>query len=447
MAIPEKFKNIVHIANLIEIGLKVDFLEDIREIKYIEEGKSWKDKLNYMKCNDFLQKINSLEDFTQITSFHSSKENNKEIQTKYRYSIVDVSSYYENYDKYDYDQIISYCNRNIPIKSRIFPSYLMPTVQQGKLIKLDEENQLNKFHYEMINNVDIGTILIFLPNKITGGNLVFKLEEDEFCIDISKFTEITAVIFSKVLYKFELITSGIKYLIKSTIVSSFTEKFGEDFLTEKDLQIDSLNDIYIDKNREKYITDCKNSISTFIDEEISNLKNGILYEIDKSIQNDENINDEIEEIEEIKEFNMRLIINNIKSKIRSLNNKLGLNEFRHTYKQNVSREPITYVLGYCYNHSNINSLHPNLIKFIREAIKDGKKVMLIYCTFKIIEYYDTDKKYFELSNPIPFHRLDYSYLESPINGNLENYNKDENIYYTYKSSCIYTYKSSCLYIA
>ena len=60
MAIPEKFKNIVHITNLIEIGLKVDFLEDIREIKEIkeiEEGKSWKDKLNYIKCKKYPEQL------------------------------------------------------------------------------------------------------------------------------------------------------------------------------------------------------------------------------------------------------------------------------------------------------------------------------------------------------------------------------------------------------
>ena len=102
MVVPEKFKNIVHIDNLTQLGLNIKFWEDIRVIKDIPTGKSHSFKSNYMKCDDFLQKINLLEDFIQMTigskqgnvfnsNVRSSKEQNQEIQSRYKY---DISNHY-----------------------------------------------------------------------------------------------------------------------------------------------------------------------------------------------------------------------------------------------------------------------------------------------------------------------------------------------------------------
>ena len=460
MSVPDKFKHLVHIATLKQLNLKIDFWEDIQETEDIKGGHRYMPKKKFMDFNEFLEKINK-EDFTQMTvgskngnvfnpAIRSSKEQNKRIESRFKYNVIGEKSYDydeecdEDCEEYSYDGRL-----NIEIKTHIFPSYYMTTFQKGNLIKYEEGDHFDTFHYDTLNDIDIGTILIFIPTKFTGGDLVFKLDKngeeegEEFHVEPSKFTEMTAVIFGKILHKCEKITSGVRYVTKSTVVSSFKKKFSGNFLTEKDLENYKFESTFSQELKQKYINESKEEITAIVDTQFTQLKNNILYEFVANIGKDnKDFGYELAKLFNEFDMNMDLIQKSVKSTYYSLNNKLGSNDFCHKYQEKKHSAPVAYVLGYYYDHTNINSLHPNLIKFIRDAMEDGKKVSLIYCHFNITVHYDKDEGH--NPKPRPARKLNYCYLENPINGKMESHESEYNDYSGYDN--FYTYVSSCLYV-
>jgi hypothetical protein len=116
------------------------------------------------------------------------------------------------------------------------------------LIKYEEGDHFNEFHYDMFKKDNIATVLIFPPcntsdllgsisnierNTLTrfkGGDLIFKLGEKTFILKTSEFSDkdYTVVIFSDILHKCEPIISGIRYVFKTTISSEMPKILSDD---------------------------------------------------------------------------------------------------------------------------------------------------------------------------------------------------------------------------
>jgi len=91
------------------------------------------------------------------------------------------------------------------------------------LIKYEEGDHFNEFHYDTFKDGNVATILIFVPSEYTGGDLIFKIGETEHIIKTDEFKETTCVIFGNVLHKCTPITHGIRYVIKGTIKAELPE--------------------------------------------------------------------------------------------------------------------------------------------------------------------------------------------------------------------------------
>jgi uncharacterized protein YlbG (UPF0298 family) len=126
------------------------------------------------------------------------------------------------------------------------------------LIKYEEGDHFNEFHFDTRIYNDIATLLIFPPyNTFTGGDLVFKINEEIFTLNTSSFskTEFTMVIFTDILHKCEPITSGTRYVFKTSIYSSMPKILSNDFK-------------FTLEKLEKY-----KCVPEIIEQEIQNLKN------------------------------------------------------------------------------------------------------------------------------------------------------------------------------
>jgi hypothetical protein len=98
-----------------------------------------------------------------------------------------------------------------------------------KLLKYDQGDHFNEFHYDTLNKNNVATMLIFPPKKFTpdytGGDLVFKLpdSDNEFRVEPSQFNsdDYTIIIFNDILHKCEPVLSGTRYVFKTIIEASF----------------------------------------------------------------------------------------------------------------------------------------------------------------------------------------------------------------------------------
>jgi hypothetical protein len=128
-------------------------------------------------------------------------------------------------------------NKNISIKNReyislsnidILNKHLNCKVDCSiSLLKYDQGDHFNEFHYDTLNKKNVATVLIFPPKKFTpsytGGDLVFKQDSDEFRINTSNFDldYYTIIMFDDILHKCEPILSGTRYVFKTTIFTSY----------------------------------------------------------------------------------------------------------------------------------------------------------------------------------------------------------------------------------
>ena len=124
------------------------------------------------------------------------------------------------------------------------------------LIKYEVGDHFNEFHYDSLKDNEIATILIFPPKymigEFTGGDLIFKIENEEYRVEPSKFEDkFVCVIFGKILHKCEPITSGTRYVIKNTIISTLPDIISDEKIFKlKDIEenIININDEYL-KNK------------------------------------------------------------------------------------------------------------------------------------------------------------------------------------------------------
>ncbi len=217
------FDDYVYVGSLDDLRLKINQKYQIPEKYYCHFSK--KEKVGYRQESKPLDK--SYFDMLKPEKFVASsvgKSNTDIIDQNIRQSKIYKDCQLEIHDKY-----FSY-SRSIDTK-KIKPiqhSLECDISFDINLLKYDEGDHFNEFHYDTFKNGIIATFLIYPPKSMTGGytggDLVFKINDIEYRVEPSKFDDkFMCVIFGKVLHKCEPVTSGTRYVIKSSIEAKLPE--------------------------------------------------------------------------------------------------------------------------------------------------------------------------------------------------------------------------------
>ena len=332
------------------------------------------------------------------------------------------------------------------------------------LIKYEEGDHFNEFHYDTFENDNVATLLIFPPKKMcgdfTGGDLVFKINEQEYRVEPSKFDitygdKFVCVIFGRVLHKCESVLSGIRYVFKTNIeadlpnILSDVNKFKIDII-DKSFE----NNEFIIKQKEQ------NIIQLEIEEK--NLKELLTkyYDIKMNLMI-ENLPDNLEEYleenldydyttkQEIKTLNQEY--GKIKKNINRLRN-MEYNDEPQYYKLNEKKYNICVLPYYIENMSNILEYTLSTRMYIKSKIQEGWNVTYMHKNFD----YKTDYEegYRKLENDDIYDDYGYNYSKYELhydsydisNGKCLDYHSEYNdqsgndIYEEYKCSCLLIWK-------
>jgi len=252
----ESFSDYVFIGSLSELGFKL-------EEKYKEKF----DNNSYtLKSRPFDSKYFTALDQTKFVQSTVSKDNKDIVDDGVRSSKIYKKCNIEVRSSCTYD----YYNRKInttkvkPLKNSLECSF----AYEFDLIKYEEGDHFNEFHYDTFKNGNVATLLIFYPSEYTGGDLVFKIDDVEHIIKTDEFKEITCVIFGKVLHKCTQITSGIRYVFKGSIKASLPNilSVNNRFTIDEIDKIDKINNVStVEINYDDEIEEQKKIIEDLID--------------------------------------------------------------------------------------------------------------------------------------------------------------------------------------
>lgn len=368
-----------------------------------------------------------------------------------------------------------YTKINIPILNHNIECY--PNCHSD-LIKYEEGDHFDEFHYDTYKYGEVATLLIFPPqnisDKFTGGDLIFKINDIEHVVETSKFNPdiFTCVIFGKVLHKCTPILSGTRYVFKGRINSHFPNVISEDKLIKlSDIEIDILSLEKVREERQTQIKEKEIEIKECITEYFIKKTEYLMKKSELCISNidkenydfdlvdrNEGSDDDIDDDSDIKD-----LYDDFKNKQRELIllKDIFNNNFCHKegfyidlmskYKYNIFPLPM-----YINNLTRYEEYDNKILQEIKRFINLGYKVTPLYITFEIEkkyndfdstisaltmtdhDTYDEDDYYYNSKDEIYFHKDKNIIRKGKLINQYSEYN-DESGYdkhIKYECSCL-----------
>jgi hypothetical protein len=269
------------------------------------------------------------------------------------------------------------------------------------LIKYEEGDHFNEFHYDTRKNKEIATVLIYPPyNTFTGGDLVFKINDKLFALNTSSFskTEFTIVIFTDILHKCEPITSGTRYVFKTSIISSMPKILSDDlkFTLEK---LEKYNpDKQNKQDKTEKIAEIKKQLKNVID---------TYYDSKKKYINEflpDDINDDDPDDYSDSEITYKKLLQQLSS-LESQKITYQYTFFEQVYNLIDNKHNINILPTYIENIYDINSYESYIVEYVKSLLQKGYNVAPLYMKF----YFKTEFKDYENmtgSSPIDINMID-----------------------------------------
>ena len=256
------------------------------------------------------------------------------------------------------------------------------------IVKYEEGDHFNKFHYDTFINKNVATILIFPPGNYTGGDLVFKIDNQEHVVKTSEFTTDTCVIFGNVLHKCTPVTSGIRYVCKGIINATLPNILSD----VNKFKLESINLAEISKlaettksdkksiMTEEIIKNHKHKIEEIIDEyyqmKIENIKQSINEdEPSEDIDSKEYDTTELEDIS--KKF--KLLINELERLKK--NNMESSSHYIYDYPLETTKYNICVLPYFISSMNDFSEYDISTLKYIKQLITNGWNVTSMYEIF------------------------------------------------------------------
>jgi hypothetical protein len=358
------------------------------------------------------------------------KSNTDIIDTSVRKSKIYKDCKLEIRSKYEYTRIIN------TKKIKTLQNSLECDISYDiSLLKYDEGDHFNEFHYDTYKDGNIATFLIYPPSSMTGtytgGDLVFKINDIEYRVEASKFGDkFMCVIFGKVLHKCEPVTSGTRYVIKSSIKAKLPDVLSE----QKKIKLSELNE-FSDNTSEDYIQQKINENEIKLNEYKSKLKNIIkeyyeikMQEINQDIDNKyypQKINydpDNFMRNKEADDKNFEYM--ELKNRIQNLEktqNVLETQLIDLSSKSSNSIQIINYfeleedkynfcvMPYYIEDISNMKQYDKSMREYMRHLIENGWNITYFYDTFSLNTDYEEGYRKLECSTLFDFDSYDYDY--------------------------------------
>ena len=432
------FESAVYVSTLNE--LNINLMEQYREkTSYMSydrklcEGYTTKERLlnkTYFESLDSTKFVQSTVGKGKEDIIDTSKRSSK----IYKKANILIINKYESY----YRSINT--TRINPLKDSLECEYSYDV----DLIKYETGDHFDEYHYDTFRNGTIATLLIFPPTSMTGeytgGDLVFKINDKEHRISPSKFSDkFMCVIFGYVLHKCEPVTSGTRYVIKSTIkaklpnILSDKNKFKiEDIEQSKSIELNETknNEIIESKIDElKSIISKYNEIKTkYIVDNLPDKLNLDLDEYDSSTQS------ELSDLAD-KYIDLKKDIKFIKN--RNINHHINYNLDNTNY--NVCVLPY-----YVEDITDLNQYEIDTKNYMKKLIKEGWNITYMYNTFNFkTDYEEGWRKLNDYEYEEGYSKYKYHYTYNDIeNGKCIDYHSEYNdqsgndIYEEYKCSCL-----------
>jgi hypothetical protein len=445
------FSNYVHICLLDDFDTIL--VEKYKESYTLRERDLNKTFFDNLDSNKFIQStVGKGKDDIINTDIRSSKI--------YKNINVRIKSKYEPYSR-------TINTKNIkPLKDSLDCSF----TYNYDLIKYESGDHFNQFHYDTFRDNNVATILIFPPKSMcesyTGGDLVFKINEEEYRVEPSKFNDIygdkfICVIFGYVLHKCEPILDGIRYVIKSNIKSKLPDILSD--ITKfklNDIQQNIDNDDFIIKQKElnqiqlekderrlkeiifEYYTIKMNYIT-------ENLPDNLEEYLEENFDYDYKTQQEIETLnQEYKEIIIKI------NRLRNMKYNDGYNNGYDYYKLDEKKYNICVLPYYIKNMENLLEYDISTRLYIKRKIEEGWNVTYMYKRFDFHTDYDEGYRRLENSDDIDYdvdedygNKYILHYRDNYVNyGKCIDYRSEYNdqsgndIYEEYKCSCLLIWK-------
>jgi hypothetical protein len=270
-----------------------------------------------------------------------------------------------------------------------------------------------------------------MTGRYTGGDLVFKINDIEYRVEPSKFDDkFMCVIFGKVLHKCEPVTSGTRYVIKSSIKAKLPDVLSE----QKKIKLSELNE-FSDNTSEDYIQQKINETETKLDEYKSKLKNIIkeyyeikMREINQDIDNKyypQKINSDPDNFMRNKEADDKNFeYMELKNRMQNLEKTLNVLETQLidlSSKSSESKQIINYfklkedkynfcVLPYYIEDiSDMKQYDKSIREYMRHLIENGWNITYFYDTFSLKTDYEEGYQKLQHSTLFDFEYDSYDY--------------------------------------
>jgi hypothetical protein len=262
------------------------------------------------------------------------------------------------------------------------------------LIKYEEDDHFNEFHYDTFKGGNVATCLIFPPSSLTGfeyvgGDLVFKIGDDEHVITTSDFKETMCVIFGRVLHKCTPVTSGTRYVFKGSISASLPEilSVNNRFTIEaidKALSLEIIEIKYDDKIEEQ---------NKLIEEKIEDYYKAKIDYCKKNLPQKLDDKDDFSEISDLKSLQT-----DYAQALRKLKTLKNLNSSHYSasyYNLNDKKYNICVLPYYIDNMNNLSSYKKGTLDYIKQLIVNGWNVTTLYETFNFKTDFEEEYRHFE----------------------------------------------------
>lgn len=257
------------------------------------------------------------------------------------------------------------------------------------LIKYEEGDHFNEFHYDTFKGSNIATCLIFPPSSLTGfeyvgGDLVFKIGETEHVISTSDFKETMCVIFSRVLHKCTPVTSGTRYVFKGSISATLPEilSVNNRFTIESIDKALPLEIKYYDKIEEQ---------NKLIEERIEDYYKAKIDYAKKNLPQKLDDKDDFTEISDLKSLQ-----SDYAQALRKLKTLENLNSSHSVsyYNLNDKKYNICVLPYYIDNMNELTSYKKGTLDYIKQLIMNGWNVTTLYETFRFKTDFEEDCRHF-----------------------------------------------------
>ena len=333
------------------------------------------------------------------------------------------------------------------------------------LIKYETGDHFNEFHYDTYKKGEIATVLIFPPNNtFTGGDLVFKLDDKIFSLDTSKFSDkyFTIVIFSDILHKCEPITSGTRFVFKTSVISSMPKILSDDmkFTLEHVKNHESnINAEKLKKANEDKITKIEGELQKAIDKYFNFKKDYVKEHFPEDFDDEFEMCDVKSKLVEYKNDYKRLLqqLTHLKSLNTNISKKYTI--FETTYDISDSVPNICVLSSYIENINDINNYSESEVEYMKTMLEKGYNIVPMYMKIQLKTDFEEGGRKIYGSSPINIDADDdnyYAYGERKYNlqykegwitnGEQLDYHSEYNdqsgddIYEEYECSCLLIWK-------